>query len=185
MVKWPWQKGAKHSEKDDPQSTINEAWDRYTHLSFKKERRNEQLSEIRKMAEQALSIDPKSVDAHVLLGYMEMEEKQYDRMEEYFLKALELSDDPYDELTWDAVIMCLDDGLKDYPRLARYLEKFYEKKKEYFVLEYLVNTYVELNHFDKALAMIDNYLLFSSKDRKKVEKLRSKIEKRFRKSGEH
>ncbi len=130
-----------------------------------------------RLCEQALVLDPKCFPAHVYLGYYEIDRKNHVKMFDHFLKALELSDRPYNVYTWDWVVMALDDGLKDYERLAVYLRRFYEKYPKLIQLRYLVRILGgKLGRKNEALAAVDDYLLKNPNDKKAL-KLRKKVEK--------
>jgi tetratricopeptide (TPR) repeat protein len=110
------------------------------------------------LCKDALGMDPKCFPAYIYLGLYEMEHKNLDKMEEHFLKALELADDPYNEFTWDWVVITLDDGLKEHARLARYLRRYCEKRPDLFAVTYLVRTLVQLGQKSEALSFVDSHL---------------------------
>ncbi len=107
---------------------------------------------------EALRMDPKCFPAHIYLGLYELEHKNRDRMEEHFLKALELADDPYNEFTWDWVVVTLGEGLKDHARLARYLRRYCEKRPDTFAVTYLARTLVKLGQRSEALSVLESHL---------------------------
>ena len=162
------------SEDDDysgPASDIIDEIYKITENGVRTDRRIPQL------CERALSLDPDCYPAHVLLGYYEMDRKNYDIMFDHFVKALELSNDPHNVYTWDSVIMALDDGLKDYGRLVQYLYKFYEREPELFVARYLARTLArKMNQKKAAVAVLNDYLGKHPED-KKAAKLKKKAEK--------
>lgn len=65
--------------------------------------------EIKDRCEQATLIGQKRYPAYIYLGLYEHDMKDYDRMDGYFLKGLEVADHPYNQYMWDSVIMTLDD----------------------------------------------------------------------------
>ena len=113
---------------------------------------------VRTMAEEALRLKAECYEAYVLLGLLEMEEDDRNSMQNYFLKALELARDPFNEYTWDWIVTCLDDNLHDYPRLAGYLTRFYDRMPEEFVARYLAKIYIKMNQRENALMILNEHL---------------------------
>jgi lipopolysaccharide biosynthesis regulator YciM len=156
-----------------PEQLIEQAIEIYGGGSISPESR----ARVRAMADEALRLEPKCHSAHVLLGYLDMDDRNLPRMQEHFLKALEMAPDPHDEYTWDWVITCLDDGLKDYHRLAEYLTKFYERKPEEFVAAYLAETYMKMSQKENALFIVNRHLSVNP-DSKRMRKLMERIERK-------
>lgn len=130
---------------------------------------------IRRACERAIAVDEKCFPAYIYLGHYEHDRRNYDRMEEHFMKALELAEDPFNAYTWDGAVLVLDDAMKDYERLARYLHTFYAKRPEFFVLKYLVNNLLKkLRRPEEALAYVNDYLQKHPNDRKAL-KLQKKV----------
>jgi tetratricopeptide (TPR) repeat protein len=133
--------------------------------------------DIRSKCEYAIGLDPSCYPTYVYLGIYEQDRKNYDKMEEYFFKALEVAENPHNAYTWDSVIMTLDDAMRDYERLVKYLQKFYDKQPNYFVIDYLTKTlWKKLNRKGEALSVLNKYLLDHPNDKKAV-KLRKKMMK--------
>ncbi len=172
----PWgSKGRDEHRQRTPDEVVDEAFEEYSN-NFSSP---EDKARIRATVESVLLDAPDNPKAHVLLGYLDMDNKNLDGMYGHFLAALDLSPDPRTEYTWDYVIMCLDDGLRDYARLADYLTRFYVKRPETFVVDYLAKTYLKLNQSQKALMAASKHLGYFPDD-KKIRKLREKIEKSMR-----
>ena len=172
----PWgSKGRDEYRQRTPSEVVDEAFEEYGN-NFNSP---EEKARIRAAVEGALNQTPGNAKAHVLLGYLDMDDKNLDGMYGHFVKALSLSQNPHNEYTWDYVIMCLDDGLKDYPRLADYLTRFYERQPDTFVVDYLARTYLKLNRPREALMAASSHLS-SFPDDKKIRKLKEKIEKGMR-----
>jgi len=158
-----------------PDDFVDEAFDEYS----KNFNSPEDRARIRAAVEGAMLQAPGNPKAHVLLGYLDMDNKNLDGMYGHFVTALQLSPDPYTEYTWDYVIMCLDDGLRDYNRLADYLSRFYERKPETFVVAYLAKAYLKLNQPRKALMAASKHLISFPNDNK-IRKMKEKIERNMR-----
>ena len=158
------------SSPPDAEKLVENAIELYSSSPSSKPRGN-----IKEMAEKALTMNPSCYSAHVLLGYLDMDDSNLDGMQGHFLKALELAPDPYNEYTWDWVVMCLDDGLKDYKRLTGYLTRFYEKKPEGFVAQYLAKTYIKLGQPQNAMSALQKHLTMFPEDKDTL-KLKRKIE---------
>ena len=157
----------------DPESIVDKALGMYGGGSLPLAKREK----IRSLLADALRLRPDIPAAYVILGHLEMDEKNLDRMQEYFLKALEVADDPYNAYTWDWVTTCLDDGLRDYRRLIGYLLRFYDREPESFVVDYLAKTYIKIGEPENALRVLDRHLARFPDDAK-VNKLRIKIQKK-------
>ena len=128
--------------------------------------------EIEAKSREALRVDPKCYPAYVILGYCEHERRNYDRMDAYFLKALDVADQPYNVYTWEGVL----EGPLDHEIAVRYLQRFYEKQPEFFVVKYLIwELWKKLGRKQEALSLLNDYLL-KHPDDKKAFKLRRKIE---------
>lgn len=136
---------------------------------------------LKNKSEYAIKIDRKCYPAYVYLGYYEHNMKNYEKMDEYFYKALELADKPSNVYTWDGVILTLDDAMKDYDRLVRYLQKFSEKHYEFFVVSYLSTTlWKKLNRTEEAIMLVNKYISSYPNDKKAL-KYRKKMMKKIKK----
>ena len=168
-------KGGDEKREKPPDDIIDQAFEEYSNNFNSPENK----VKIRATVEKVLSRNSGNAKAYVLLGYLEMDTGDLAGMYRHFVKALDKSSDPHNEYTWDYVIMCLDDGLKDFHRLADYLTRFYERKPEGFVVEYLAKTYLKLSEPQKALLAVSRHLGNFPND-KKIRKLKEKIEKTMR-----
>lgn len=133
--------------------------------------------DIRSKCECAIGLDQGCYPAYVYLGIYEQDRKNYDKMQEYFFKGLEVAENPHNAYTWDSVIMTLDDAMRDYNRLVKYLQKFYNKKPDFFVINYLTRVlWKKLNNKEKALSLLNRYILEHPNDKKAI-KLSKKMMK--------
>jgi tetratricopeptide (TPR) repeat protein len=130
-------------------------------------------AEIEAECKRALEIDTNCYPAYVYLGYCEQAKGNIGKMEEYYFKALEVADQPYNPFTWDGVI----ESTNDTDFLLSYLQKTYEKAPAYHVVKPLARIHWK-NHGNtqEALALLNDFLM-KHPEHKKALKLRQRIEK--------
>lgn len=150
---------------------VVENFDRYLSTT----RRPAERARIRLMALRTLNAKPDSLQAQVILGYLDMEDGDLEAMMRHFLAALELADNPYNEYTWDIVTVSLNDNLEDAARLARYLTEFYQRKPAGFVAKYLARACMAMGEAEKALPLVDKHLAGFPSDRSMM-RLKRRIE---------
>jgi len=135
--------------------------------------------------DEAIRVDPECYPAYVELGTYYSGQYNSDvtdlpRMQEYFLKAVSVINDPWNVWTWDHVIITLHDGMKDYERLIEYLEACLKKKPEFRYIRYIAHIlWKKLNRMDEAIVHIDAYLK-ENPDDKEAMKLKNKVMKSIR-----
>lgn len=142
--------------------------------------REQDWEEARIGCEKALEMDPNYHPAYIILGAYYQQKGLLDKMDEYFYKGLKVSGPELDEYTWDWVIVTLDDGMKDYERLIKYMEKAMLKEPDNFGMrKYLVNTlWKKLNRFDDGIKVIVDYIKTHPDDKKAV-KFKEKMLKKY------
>ena len=133
---------------------------------------------IKSECERAIAVDPNCYGAYIYLGSYEQQMGNYEKMDEYFFKGLELSGSPLDGYTWDSVITTLHDGMHDYERLVKYMKKAIEKEPDNIdIRRYLVDIlWKKLGRIDEALEIVNEFLRIHSNDKKAL-KLQHKLMK--------
>lgn len=129
----------------------------------------------------ALEVDPKCYPAYFHLGILEHMSGNNEGMLEYFLKGLDVADEPYNWYTWaESITMLTETPNLNHSMLIRYLKAFYKKNPRFSILNSLVrDLWKKQNQRDEALAYLRDYLQKNPEDKRAL-KLRKKIEKSLR-----
>lgn len=96
-----------------------------------------------------------------------------DELRAHYLRAIEVSYDPFDSAIWSGAILALENGPFDI--LAECLEKMYERRPDAMVARRLAEAYWSMGNLQKGIAFLTMHLQRNPED-KRCMKLKKMME---------